>query len=146
MSRQLDNLVTDKKPIGRPLELDQQVLAVTIDYAKNYAKYGDRMPTVAGLAYRLGKNKQSLYRWYKDNRNDDFSQAMDQIMSGQERELLNNGLDGTFNPAITKLCLVNNHGYSDKDQSQEAGITVNVGRDKVQITHKNQTLTVESEE
>ena len=145
MSRQLHNKVAEARQPGRPLELDQQVLAVTVDYAKNYAKYGDRMPTVAGLAYKLGKNKQSLYRWYKDNRSYEFSQAMDKIMCGQERELLNNGLDGTFNPAITKLCLVNNHGYSDKDQSGQAGITVNVNRSAA-ITHDNQTLTIDVED
>ncbi len=145
MSRQLVNLTTDSNPVGRPLELDQKVVAVANDYVKNYAKYGDVAPSVAGLAFRLSKDKTTLYRWVKENRSEDFNNAMRQISSAQERSLLNGGLSGEFNASITKLCLATNHGYSENNQ-QDTAVTVNVNRDSVEITTKGQTLSVEDTE
>ena len=142
MSRQLVNLTTEDKPVGRPLELDQALIAVATDYVKNYSKYGDITPSVAGLACRLDKDKTTLYRWVKENRSEDFSNAMRQISSAQERSLLNGGLSGEFNAAITKLCLATNHGYSENNQ-QDSGVTINVSRDSVQVSTRGQTIDVE---
>ena len=141
MSRQLNNLETEPNAVGRPLDLDQKVIAVTHDYVKNYSKYGDIAPSVAGLAYKLGKCKQTLYRWVKEERSEEFSDALKQISTAQERSLLNGGLSGEFNSAITKLCLATNHGYSENNQ-KDTGITVNVNRSAA-VTVDGDTLTVD---
>lgn len=148
MSRQLNNLTTDKRAIGRPLDLDQKVIAITVDYVKNYAKYGDITPSVAGLACRLEKNKATLYRWVKENRSEDFNDAMSRISSAQERSLLNGGLSGELNPTITKLCLVTNHGYSENNQ-QDTGITINIDRScggTVEVSKGDQAITIDHDE
>ena len=65
-------------------------------------------------------------------------------MSMQETKLLDNGLDGTFNSAITKLCL-SKHGYTDNPQANQAsGIQVTVNRGSVVLKAGGQELAIES--
>ena len=73
---------------------------------------GDRVPSVAGLACEIGINRDTCYDWAK-HEDKVFSDILKAIAQKQERELLNNGLDGTFNPPITKMML-SKHGYSDR--------------------------------
>ena len=54
---------------------------------------------------------KTLYNW-ADN-NDDFLHILAELNTEQEFTLLNNGLTGEFNTAITKLVLTK-HDYSDK--------------------------------
>ena len=109
---------------------------------KEYLKHGDDViPTVAGLACHLDVSKYTIYRWIEAGVSDEFSDLLSKLDTTQERMLIQGGLKGGFNAAITKL-LLSKHGYSDNQQSQ-AAITVNVSRDKVDIKHKNQTLTID---
>ena len=73
---------------------------------------GDKVPSVAGLACEIGIHRDTCYAWERD---DDkvFSDILKAIAGKQERELVNNGLDGTFTPTITKMMLTK-HGYSDR--------------------------------
>jgi serine protease inhibitor len=150
MSRQLSNQPkTDQnqvinRQVGRPLSYRRKHLGIARDYVRNYEEYGDVIPTVAGLACHLEKSRDTIYEWVKADIDPKFSDLIKQISAGQERKLLNNGLKGEFNAAITKLCLVSKHGYSENNQ-QDSSVTVNVNRDSVEITHKGQTLSVEDE-
>ena len=105
----------EKKPVGRP-ETTQEEIDARCDKAKEYLidgwkSVGDVMPTIAGLACYIGVSRETIYKWSKDNVN--FSDILDSIMAFQENQLVNRGLDGTFNSTITKLMLTK-HGYSDK--------------------------------
>lgn len=97
--------------IGRPSEL-----LATLDKAKEYVlggyeSVGEVIPTIAGLACYVGKNRDSIYQYKKESK--DFSDILDGLMRLQESKLINNGLNGNFNATITKLILTK-HGYSDK--------------------------------
>ena len=98
---------------GRPSRYTKKLVAAAWAYVNGgWEKAGDRVPSVAGLACEIGINRDTCYDWAK-HEDKDFSDILKAIAQKQERELLNNGLDGTFNPPITKMML-SKHGYSDR--------------------------------
>lgn len=97
---------------GRPTKLTEEILAKTDDYrTMGYESQGEVIPTVAGLGVYLGVAKSTIHKWADED--GQFSESYQQIMQEQEMKCVSRGLDGTFNPAVTKLVL-HNHGYSDK--------------------------------
>ena len=103
---------------GRPTKYSQELVDKAKSYLINFKSLGDMMPSVAGLACELDIGRNTLYDWASQE-NNEFSNILARCNVLQERELLNNGLDGTFNPAITKLAL-GKHGYSDKQDVKAA--------------------------
>lgn len=100
---------------GRPTKYNQEMLEKATAYVNGgYLADGKVIPSKAGLALYLDVNKETLYDWGKAN--PEFSDLLSKLLSKQEDLLLNNGLNGTFNPAITKLVLTK-HNYSDKVES-----------------------------
>lgn len=96
---------------GRPTDYNQSVLDIAEDYIENYKEtYEDAIPSVAGLACAIGVSKATIYNWrdiYPE-----FLDTLNRLQAKQERQSLNGGITGLFNPTITKLVLAN-HGYSD---------------------------------
>ena len=143
---------TDSKPIkkhagGRPTKYNQALIRKAYDYLENYQSLGHKIPTLAGLALTVDIDKETATRWGKDKNKQEFSKLVKRIMVAQEQALLDNGLDGTYNASITKLCL-SKHGYQDNPQANQAssGITVNVNRGGVVIKSGSETLAIETDE
>lgn len=108
-------------PAGRPSEYNDEILAIANAYLDDFeTKHDHAIPSVAGLAKVLKKNRDTLYQWAKEEDKKAFSDILRQIVSEQEFTLLNKGLNGEFNPAITKLVL-GKHGYSEKQQQEISG-------------------------
>lgn len=84
-----------------------------------YEVDGSVIPSTAGLAEYLGIARSTLYLWGEDEEKPEFSDILQSIQSKQERLLLNSGLKGDFNSAITKLVL-GKHGYHDKQDNTHA--------------------------
>lgn len=78
-----------------------------------YAEAGNLIPSIVGMCGYVGVARSTLFLWKKDNRNEQFSDYFEQCLEKQEEKLLDGGLGGDFNPAITKMVL-SKHGYSDK--------------------------------
>jgi hypothetical protein len=98
---------------GRPTSYTPKLVKAAWDYVNGgWITVGDKVPTVAGLACEIGVARETCHAWAKDE-SKEFSHILQAIAQKQERELVNNGLDGTFNPPITKMMLTK-HGYSDK--------------------------------
>lgn len=100
-----------KTKIGRP-----SIYAEKLEQSKKYLmggwqEIGDSIPSLAGLACYLGVARETLYDWKSKEKA--FSDILNEILTLQERTLLNGGLSKDFNPIITKLVL-SKHGYSDK--------------------------------
>lgn len=103
--------------IGRPTEYTPEVLAIANEYLSNFnTEHNHAIPSVVGLAKVLKKSRECLYNWARDESKKEFSDILDQINTDQELELINRGLDGTFNSNITKLVL-GKHGYHDKQDA-----------------------------
>lgn len=69
-----------------------------------------RIPTIEGLALALDLHKDTLYQWKSEY--PDFSDVIDKAMKIQANRLMENGLNGTYNPTIAKVLLAK-HGYRD---------------------------------
>ena len=106
--------------VGRPTKYSASMLKKARYYIKNYQEYGDLIPNAAGLAIELGVSKSTVYLWASNEKNKEFSDALEMISTNQERQLLTGGLSGSMNPTISKLILTN-HGYSDKPKEDDGG-------------------------
>lgn len=99
-------------PAGRPTKYNEEIVAAAWDYIENYAKHEDEIPSHAGMACALNITKSTLYDW-ATHPEKEFSDILAKCNQKQEKVLLNKGLSGVFNAAITKLAL-GKQGYSEK--------------------------------
>ena len=101
-----------KRPVGRPSELTPEVIEKAWAYLKGgYKSQGNAVPSVAGLAFALGKSRNVLYEWSK--RSNEFNDILECIATTQEMLLIDGALTGDYSAPFTKL-LMTKHGYSDK--------------------------------
>lgn len=108
-------------PAGRPTDYTPELVEKARDYLETYeSTYEHRIPSVAGLAKVLGKSRDTLYDWAKQEDKQEFSNILRQIVSNQEFVLLDKGLGNEFNAAITKLAL-GKHGYHEKQDRELSG-------------------------
>ena len=106
-------------PAGRPSKYNEEVLQVARDYLTNHAtEHGHKLPTISGLSLVLKVHKDTLYEWAKHPDKAEFSDALSNIMQLQHQELIDKGLDGTYNATIAKLILATNHGFADKSETK----------------------------
>lgn len=104
-------------PAGRPSKYNQSYVDAVYDYLEKYEELGDIVPSIEGLACHINLAVSTIHKWSGEEGKEKFSEALGKLMAHQGRKCLNKGLDGTFNPAITKL-LLHNHGYSDKAENK----------------------------
>jgi hypothetical protein len=108
-------------PVGRPSKYTPELVAKARLYVNGgYAKAGDVVPQIAGLACELGIRRETIYAWVQDPEKEDFSNIVADCLSAQERKLFNGSLSGDLNPAISKLMLTK-HGYSERVQQEHMG-------------------------
>lgn len=106
----------EKRSVGRPSDYTDEKLALARLYLEGgWEEQGDAVPQVAGLALAMGVDRSTVYDWASQEDKEEFSHIFTRIQALQERGLINNGLKGSFNPAITKMMLTK-HGYSDKQE------------------------------
>lgn len=108
---------TAKNPQGRGRYsgCTAQACATAREYIENFARHGDAIPSVSGLALLLKVTRETVYAWGRDEKNPEWAAVLDDLSKRQERELVNKGLTERFNPAITRL-LLGQHGYRDKQE------------------------------
>jgi hypothetical protein len=75
--------------------------------------------------------------WAKD-KNKEFSYILDRCMQVQAKTLVNNGLNNTFNSAITKLVL-GKHGYHDKMEQDITSSDESMKPTVIQLVSKNES-------
>lgn len=101
---------------GRPSKYSQEMEDKAEEYLQTYT---DLIPSAAGMAIYLNVNKSTLYRWAED-KDTKFCDILGKLNTLQERKLLEGGLSGNFNAAISKLVL-SKHDYSDKQETTHKG-------------------------
>ena len=110
-----------KHPGGRPSVYCEETLKIARNYLAKYERYGDMIPSIAGLSVVLGVCRDTLYAWSADKEKKEFSDILKEILSTQEKVLINKGLTGDFNPTIAKLVL-GKHGYHDRQDNTLTGV------------------------
>ena len=90
----------------------QWAVNTAVNYLNFYEMmYGDRLPTKAGLCRVLEIGKTTLYTWCETH--EAFGAIVEQMVLEKERQTINFGVIGVFNPAITKVLLAED-GYGDR--------------------------------
>jgi len=105
---------------GRPTKYTEELIEKAPGYIDAWEDLGDFIPSQAGLADYLEISIACVENWGRDKNKVEFLRVLDQIERRQRRILLNNGLSGVFNSAITKLVLTK-HGYRDEKKSELTG-------------------------
>lgn len=105
--------------MGAPTKYTPKMQAKAEDYLAHYADYGDVVPTLIGLAYHLCVANMTVYNWATED-NPKFLGVFTRVQQLQHNKLVNGGLMGDLNPAITKMMLTK-HGYSDKTVQEVSG-------------------------
>lgn len=100
---------------GRPTIQTPELEVQAREYIENYAEHDHAMPSIVGMSIVIKVTKSTLYDWAKLE-NNEFTYILAECMAKQELTLFNNGLNNTFNAAITKLAL-GKHGYHDKQDN-----------------------------
>lgn len=118
------------KKAGRPTDYNEDILKKTEKYLKT--RKGEQVPSVAGLSRYLGIARSTIYDWASQESKKDFSDMLGQILSEQEKLLINKGLAGDFNSTIAKLMLAK-HGYTDKQEITGKDGTPLIPEEKKQI-------------
>ena len=108
----------EKRSKGRPTKYNPEMQAQAEEYLKTYAELGDVVPTFVGLAIHLDVATNTLYNWATEDR-PDFLRVFTRVEQMQHRVLVNGGLSGTFNPAITKM-MMTKHGYDEKAKQDDS--------------------------
>jgi hypothetical protein len=101
--------------MARPTEYTPEIVEMAKEYLETFSDLGDVVPTIAGMACEIGRARSTLYKWAGEDGKEEFSDIFNQVAEYQERRLVNGGLSGGFNPAVTKMMLTK-HGYSDKSE------------------------------
>jgi hypothetical protein len=108
-------------PAGRPTKYSPEMLAKAQEYLDGgYLAGGKVIPSHVGLALCLGVDTQTLDNWAENPERIEFFGILKAIQATQQELLLNSGLTGEFNSAITKLVL-GKHGYSEKNETTLQG-------------------------
>jgi hypothetical protein len=109
---------------GRPTKYTEDLLVIAREYPENYKDYNHSFPSVVGLCRIIGIHSETAYAWARDPEKEEFSGIIKHIMDNQHFDLIEGGLNGEFNPTITKLILAK-HGHSEKQEiKQETTATV----------------------
>jgi DNA-packaging protein gp3 len=98
---------------GRPSEYDPIKHPAGVASYIELCKQQSYLPTLEGLAVRLGVARQTLYDWGtagSERYQLHFPDILEQLTAAQASQLVQNGLINNYNPTITKLMLTK-HGY-----------------------------------
>jgi hypothetical protein len=114
-----------KRPEGRPTKYIPDTIYPKInEYLDGCGRNQTELPTVEGLALKLGVNTDTLWEWNK--KYPEFSEYIKKVATKQKDQLINDGMYGgkEVNASMAIFLLKAIHGY--KDQNNVTNIQVNV--------------------
>lgn len=101
------------KKAGRPTKYRPKYCRQVITFFQRQARPGSPMVTLLDFATSIPKvSVDAVFEW--ETKYPDFRQSVKTALRFQERQLTHNGLEGTWNPAMSIFLLKNNHHYSDR--------------------------------
>lgn len=87
-----------------------------------------KLPSKRGFAKYINVSRKTLYNWA--NEHPDFEEALEAIDQEQYERLINAGLEGSYNPTITKVLLSANHGVKEGIDASFKGEVTTVFKDE----------------
>ena len=111
---------------GRPTKYKKEYCAKVYDYLATTDKANMELPMIEGFARYLNVARRTLYEWR--DKYPEFLHTLDEIMTYQKMQLVNDGIYGgkEVNATIVKLLLQNNHDMRERqDVKTEVKIDYN---------------------
>ncbi|MGB2865225.1 MAG: terminase small subunit [Sedimentisphaerales bacterium] len=96
-------------PGGRPTKYTPDMIDRLEGYMRNCQ---DDLPSKAGFAIFVGVHVNTMDNWGR--KYPEFLWALERLKTLQCSILIDKGLKGAYNPTITKLLLINNHGFGKR--------------------------------
>lgn len=87
-----------------------------------------KLPSIRGFAKFIGVSRKTIYNWRDEY--PEFAEALELIEEEQYERLVNAGLEGSYNPTITKVLLSANHGIRDGVDTNVSGEIQNTFNDE----------------
>jgi hypothetical protein len=107
---------------GRPTLYTPQIIEELNQYLTEAVPQNMKIPTVEGIALKLGISKDTLYEWAKINK--EFSDALGKLKMMQKEALIETGIFGgkEINQTIVALLLKVNHDMIETTRTELGGI------------------------
>lgn len=102
--------------MARPTKYSPELCQKLFEYAKTTT---DAIPTLEGFAAFIEVDPDTITNWQAEHK--EFFGAVKSVMGIQKVKLIDCGLKGEYNPAVTIFLLKNNHGMTDKLQQEVSG-------------------------
>jgi len=111
----------NKHPGGRPTKYTPEVIERLNEYLEFAIPENQEIPTVEGIALKLGVNKTTLYEWAKTH--EEFSNALEELKMKQKESLTKIGIFGgkEINATIVQLLLKVNHDMIETNRTELTG-------------------------
>lgn len=120
--------MADRSAGGRPTKLTSELVDAAQKYLDETKTFASTMlPTIEGLSLELHISRDTVYEWEKTPSDPEistkqlqlhilFSDIVDELRAAQGQKLIQNSLQGRYNPTISKLILSGKHGYVEKTE------------------------------
>jgi hypothetical protein len=106
----------DLKKRGRKTKYRPIMCQKVDEYIKDCIKVEEgkerQLPSKSGVAIKFNVSTVTIDTWME--KYPEFLYALRKVNTYQLNQLENRGMNGTGNPAITKLLLSHNHGYKER--------------------------------
>lgn len=111
---------------GRPTKYTPEVITEINEYLKFAIPENQEIPTIEGIALRLGINRDTLYEWAKKENKKKypgFSDTLDKLRMMQKEALIKTGIFGgkEINQTIVALLLKVNHDMIETSRQEITG-------------------------
>ncbi len=107
---------------GRPTLYKPQVIEEINEYLKEAIPQNMKIPTIEGIALRLGITRETVYEWAKVH--PEFSYTLGKLKMMQKEALIETGIFGgkEINQTIVALLLKVNHDMIETTRTELGGI------------------------
>jgi len=107
--------------IGRPSEYKPEYINTYREYIEYAIPENQEIPTIEGLALRIGVSRRALYRWAKKHK--EFRHTLGELKMKQKEALTKIGIFGgkEINATIVQLLLKVNHNMVETDRHEMTG-------------------------
>lgn len=108
-------------PAGQPTKYTPQVIETINQYLKDAIPQNMKIPTVEGIALKLGISRDTLYEWAKVH--EEFSDTLGKLKMMQKEALIETGIFGgkEINATIIGLLLKVNHDMVEVNRTELTG-------------------------
>jgi hypothetical protein len=104
-------------PVGRPSDYTPEVINKINEYLEFAIPENQELPTVEGIALKLGINRDTVYEWAKVH--PEFSDTLEELKLRQKEILIEIGIFGgkEINATIVQLLLKVNHDMIETNKT-----------------------------